>query len=134
MKRSKAKPSQGKPAKPSGKGAEVKLILSKSLTGTGGHVALTCKTKPLPEGVKPTMLFGDDVHNVDTNTLFVWCLHCERTYRRGECRVIGGLQMCPYEHCDGDTVFDGWEWFTIRRGNPQYPVIPEPGKCYPMYP
>lgn len=34
------------------------------------------------------------------------CLHCGRAYKIGEYRLIDGLQMCPYEGCDGDTVFD----------------------------
>src|SRR5262245_34072646 len=81
-----------------------------------------------------TMKYGKDVHNWNKGTLFQWCLHCERTYRRGECREIEGLQMCPYEGCNGDTVIDAWPWFTVRSYNPQYPVIPEDGKRYPLYP
>lgn len=40
---------------------------------------------------------------------FIWCLHCERTYRRGQYRLVNGFEMCPYPDCDGTTVLDGWE-------------------------
>lgn len=65
---------------------------------------------------------------------YQWCLHCERTYKRGEHRMIHGLRMCPYSGCDGDTVMDGWDWDQLRSQLPQYPAIPEPGVKYPMYP
>jgi len=68
---------------------------------------------------------------------FSWCLHCERAYRTGEYRLVGELQMCPYDGCDGDTFFDAWEWTRIREpyfgGEAEYPEIPELGKRYPMY-
>jgi hypothetical protein len=81
-----------------------------------------------------TMKYDKEVHNPDSNALFLWCLHCERTYRRGECREVNGLQMCPYDGCDGDTVTDAFPWSQIRDANPQYPVIPEHGARYAMYP
>src|SRR5664280_3151660 len=81
-----------------------------------------------------TKLYGKAVHNSDKKSLFLWCLHCERTYRRGECRVINALQMCPYPDCNGDTVIDAWPWFTVRSYNPEYPVIPIEGTVYPLYP
>lgn len=66
---------------------------------------------------------------------WVWCLHCERAYKRGEFRVIDGLKFCPYEGCDGDCFFDGWEWFHYRYGQfcevPENPELPEPGRRYP---
>ncbi len=65
---------------------------------------------------------------------WMWCLHCERAYRRGEYRLVGGLRMCPYEDCDGDTVLDAWPWSVVRRHNPDYPPVPERGKVYPLYP
>jgi len=81
-----------------------------------------------------TFKTGNDVHNpCGKRVVFLWCLHCERTYRRGECREIDGLQMCPYEGCDGDTVFDGWAWGTVREDHPDYPAIPIPGVVYPLY-
>lgn len=70
---------------------------------------------------------------MDRRSDFMWCLHCERAYRRGEYRLVGGLRMCPYEGCDGDTVFDGWDWADIRYVHPEYPRTPEKGKVYPRY-
>lgn len=78
---------------------------------------------------------GQEVHTpLGDRVVFLWCLHCERTYRRGECRIIDGLQMCPYEGCDGDTVCDGKSWGWVRESNSQYPVIPTEGVRYPLYP
>lgn len=64
---------------------------------------------------------------------YKWCLHCERTYIAGVHRLIGGLKMCPYEGCDGDTVIDSWAWNKVRLENPAYPAVPEWGVMYPMY-
>lgn len=76
---------------------------------------------------------------------YLWCLHCERTYKDGEYReevmeVVNGsgeienlkFEMCPYEGCDGDTVLDGWEWEQIKGKHPEYPEIPERGKAYAL--
>jgi hypothetical protein len=63
---------------------------------------------------------------------FLWCLHCGRAYRWGEYREINGLQMCPYEGCDGDTVMDGWPWEEVREGNPDYPKTPKLGHVYEL--
>ena len=68
----------------------------------------------------------------DTPPDYYWCLHCERAYRRGEFRVIGKLQMCPYTGCDGDAVIDAWDWRSIRQDN-GYPEEPTEGIVYPMY-
>lgn len=69
---------------------------------------------------------------------YLWCLHCERTYNRGEYRIIKihgeEYQMCPYEGCDGDTIGDGWSWTQIQINNPFYPSIPIRNIYYPMYP
>lgn len=65
---------------------------------------------------------------------YVWCLHCERTYERGEFRMVDGLEMCPYADCDGDTVFDAVSWASLRLHHPSYPEKPEPEKVYPAYP
>jgi len=65
-----------------------------------------------------------------TNMDFMWCLHCERAYKRGSFRKGG---MCPYKGCDGHTLVDGWDWTQIREANPQYPEIPEMGKVYSLY-
>jgi hypothetical protein len=100
-----------------------------------GFVTFRLPVVPMPKGVKKTMKYGNELHNQwHKNSVFFWCLHCERTYRQGECREINGLQMCPYEGCNGDTFGDAWPWETIRACDPSYPVIPEEGKRYPMYP
>ncbi len=64
---------------------------------------------------------------------FLYCIHCERTYKNGQYRQVGEFQMCPYEDCDGDTVMDAWEWEVIREHHPEYPEKPENGVVYPMY-
>jgi len=63
---------------------------------------------------------------------FLWCLHCGRTYRWGEYREINGLEMCPYDGCDGNTVFDGWRWEEVREGSPDYPKTPKRGHVYEL--
>lgn len=71
------------------------------------------------------------IDNLHEGSVFIWCLHCERTYVRGAYRKVHGLQMCPYPDCDGDTVFDAVPWGNIRGSRPEYPVIPIPGTRYP---
>jgi hypothetical protein len=100
----------------------------------GNFVTVQLPVVKMPKGVKRTMKYGKEIHNPwNKKSVFCWCLHCERTYRRGECREINGLQMCPYEGCNGDTFGDAWPWEKIR-GEHNYPVIPTPGEVYPMYP
>lgn len=74
-------------------------------------------------------------------TKYRWCLHCERTYKKGEFRPeYDGysnftFKMCPYEGCDGDTVVDGMNWNTVREGREEvYPEEPVSGIVYPLYP
>jgi len=62
----------------------------------------------------------------------LWCLHCERAYKWGQFREIDGLQYCPYDGCDGDTVMDGWRWEEIVEANPDYPDVPVLGKVYEL--
>ncbi len=69
----------------------------------------------------------------DHDSEYIWCLHCERTYKRGEHRLVGGLKMCPYEGCDGDTFLDAWDWAKIQGANPEYPKTPVEGTVYPQY-
>jgi hypothetical protein len=70
---------------------------------------------------------------------FLYCIHCERAYPKGKCRImsdigLGLMRMCPYEDCDGDGILDAWEWDVFRQENhPEYPEVPEEGKIYPMY-
>src|SRR5437660_57496 len=63
---------------------------------------------------------------------YLWCLHCARAYKWGEYRLIGELQMCAYEGCNGDTVMDGWTWRAVREGNPDYPKVPKLGHVYEL--
>ena len=67
---------------------------------------------------------------------YMYCIHCERTYKHGEHRIRTNLkeylQMCPYEDCDGDTVMDSKEWETVRGHYKDYPEIPERGTVYPL--
>ena len=64
---------------------------------------------------------------------YQWCLHCERTYKNGEHRLVDGLMMCPYEDCDGDVFMDSWSWSSIQEKHQDYPKIPKKGKVYPLY-
>ena len=64
---------------------------------------------------------------------WLWCLHCERVYQAGEYREIDGLQMCPYDGCDGSTVLDGWTWERMREIYPEYPEIPTRDTHYQLY-
>lgn len=63
---------------------------------------------------------------------WVWCLECERVYKVGEYRKKDLLQLCPYGDCDAG-VLDAWLWSDMvsRHG---YPVEPERGKVYALYP
>lgn len=84
------------------------------------------------DGAPPT---ADDLDEDDeARSAYQWCLHCERTYKRGEHRLVGDILMCPYDGCNGDTFSDGWDWDQFRSELPQYPAVPELGKKYPMYP
>lgn len=75
-----------------------------------------------------------EIHNSDERAIWLWCLHCERAYLRGEFRLKDGLQYCPYPGCDGDTVIDAWNWFGLRSDHKAFPVVPERGVRYPLYP
>ena len=65
-----------------------------------------------------------------------WCLHCERAYNKKDIRwdERTALYMCPYEGCSGDAFLDAvWDYASIREIHPDYPLVPEEGKVYPMY-
>jgi len=64
---------------------------------------------------------------------WLWCHHCERVYKAGEYREIDGLQLCPYEDCDGSTVLHTWTWERMREAHPDYPEVPTREKQYPLY-
>lgn len=62
----------------------------------------------------------------------LWCLHCQRAYPKGYFRHLHGLQMCPYEGCDGDTVLDALDWAQVRERHQEYAKTPKLGTVYPM--
>ena len=101
-----------KPKKNSGKGKRSKTgFVHFGLSLGNGVVHFRVPKKEIPKGVPKTMKYGKELHNPwNEKSVFFWCLHCERVYRRGECREIDGLQMCPYEGCNGDTFGDAWPW------------------------
>lgn len=81
-----------------------------------------------PENLDRDKMFADR-----DATDYLWCLHCERAYKRGKFRRNGELQMCPYPGCDGDTVMDGWDWAKLREHHSDYPEVPVEGTHYPLY-
>lgn len=99
------------------------------------RVAEECKNR----GPDIITMFGDAYQVGD----WVWCLHCERCYKVGEFRVVltvmdrgrivEGLQMCPYDDCDGDAVIDAWPWGKLVDEN-GYPETPERDHEYLLYP
>ena len=73
----------------------------------------------------------------------VWCLQCERAYRRGEHRKVETsaglraaipemefLEECHYEDCAGDAKKDVVDWAIIQSEN-DYPLVPKRGVLYP---
>lgn len=71
--------------------------------------------------------------------MYLYCIHCERTYPCKEYRVqkpgdvFRGeepLQLCPYDDCTGDAVVDAVEWSDVRVQHPEYPEIPDRGVEY----
>lgn len=68
-----------------------------------------------------------------TESGYLWCLHCNRTYKEDEYRTVGGMDMCYYEDCNGDAVIDAWDWEKIKSGHPEYPDEPEKGVVYSQF-
>ena len=82
--------------------------------------------------------------------MFLWCLHCERTFKKGTERAVYDVDVgsevsrCHYDGCDGSEltnsgIGDFWEWEKVRlphENDPDretYPEIPLYGKAYPLY-
>lgn len=74
---------------------------------------------------------------------FYWCLHCERVYSASE--WASKKWHCPSGDCDGGRL-DAWGWDrtgpmddrelagqNLRDRHPEYPVVPERGKVYPLH-
>lgn len=94
----------------------------------------------------------EKVFGVEGDTDYYWCMHCERGYRRGQCRRVvqkhrkGSwayrafgpetvYENCPYDDCDGSTVTDAWRWEKLRaEAHPEWPAEPVWGVGYPLYP
>ena len=108
------------------------------------HAVVTAMQRRMITFYDRETVFKEDQED---NPVYLWCLHCERTYIYGELRTVKvkpftvdhvthepELQMCPYEDCDGDAVIDAWEWDRIREINKGYPKVPKKGRVYPMYP
>jgi len=91
------------------------------------------KTKKIVHMVNLNKKYGESKSGVDLLDIFDgwklgdWavCLHCGRAYKIGEFRLIKGMQMCPYEGCDGDTVMDPVHF--------PYEGEPERGKIYQLW-
>lgn len=72
-----------------------------------------------------------------TESGYLWCLKCERTYKESEYRtVVNGdgdlMEMCHYEDCRGDAFADAWDWDKLKELH-GYPEKPEKGKVYPQF-
>lgn len=119
-------------------------IMKKLLAGSRTHAVVRALELKMIE-LTP-LLDYEAVYGGKPKSEYMWCLHCERTYKYGEFREVKIkpfvvnhvryepiLQMCPYEDCSGDTVSDAWEWNRIRESHPEYPEIPEAGNVYPLY-
>lgn len=89
-----------------------------------------------PGDLERSRVFGldeDEFGNALPPPRYFWCAHCARTYARGEYRVVGDLQMCPYAECGGDALIDAWNWDLVRRDT-DYPMHPVEGVVYPLPP
>jgi hypothetical protein len=58
-----------------------------------------------------------------------WCLTCEKASRGSDWqRADWDCPLC------GSGAWNMWAWSTVRAVNPAYPVKPDPGVLYPLYP
>ena len=86
---------------------------------------------------------SDVENNPEKLSDHVWCLHCERAYKRGEHRKIETsaglrsaipemefLEECHYVDCAGDAKKDVVDWAIIQSEN-DYPLVPKRGVLYP---
>ena len=62
----------------------------------------------------------------------LWCGLCSRTFPNGTCRMVDGVEHCPYADCNGVVAQDASDWSSIRREHPNYPVAPWLGIQYPL--
>lgn len=73
------------------------------------------------------------LHPVEAAADFEWCVLCERTFRRGRHRLVGGQRLCPYAGCDGGLPVEPWEWTRVLAANPDYPPVPMEDVAYPFF-
>lgn len=64
---------------------------------------------------------------------YLWCLVCERAFRRSQQRVVGGHRLCPHAPCEGGLLFEPWGWSLVRGSNASYPEIPLEDVPYPFF-
>lgn len=83
--------------------------------------------KQKQQGIHAVEVFGREVGQ------WVWCSHCERAYQVGEYRSVRGLQMCPYEGCNGDTVLDARDWDEFQNTHLNCPEEPERDVVYSQF-
>ena len=76
---------------------------------------------------------GHALRGFDNETDYLWCIVCERTFRRGAFRQVGDKRLCPYDRCDGGLLFEPWEWSQVRKENPGYPRVPYEDVVYPFF-
>ena len=87
-----------------------------------------------------------DMVEDEEESLYVWCLHCGRTYLRGEFRKVKGekfvvnhvkydtsYEACPYEDCDGSALIDTFNWNYMRERMPELPEKPTKGVVYELW-
>ena len=73
------------------------------------------------------------LYGIESDTDYLWCVVCERTFRRGHYRQVGEHRLCPYDQCEGGLLFEPWEWTQVRRANPDYPRVPSEDVLYPFF-
>lgn len=73
------------------------------------------------------------VHSVESEADFLWCVLCERTFRRRWLRGARDRVLCPYAPCEGGKLFEPWEWSRVREVNQGYPPLPVEGEAYPFF-
>ena len=92
--------------------------MSASIEGMFGQVNPRHVDLPSLRAVEP----GDE---------FLWCVLCERAFRKHRYRLDGGPALCPYDGCDGGRLFEPWAWSRVRGANPDYPSLPLEDVAYP---
>lgn len=74
---------------------------------------------------EPTENAAFDPYSMIPEPDYYWCVHCGRTYRRGDHRTVRTRELCHYADCDGSLFADGIGWEAVLIAHPEYPAIPE---------